>query len=81
MCQGNKQHSTILTKHAVEDTGHFAVLVDDHEVCEVPGDALRNDFLQGQTSSVVHMSIWDHRGQLLTKLYRPLQDTFIRKWV
>ncbi len=30
---------------AFEDTGHFAILIDDHEVGEVPGDALRNDLL------------------------------------
>lgn len=59
-----------------KDTGHFAIFIDDHEVGEVPGDALRNDLLQGQTSSVVHMSIWDYCGQLLTKLHRPLQDTY-----
>lgn len=57
-----------------KDTGHFAIFIDDHEVGEVPGDALRNDLLQRQTSSVVHVSIWDYCGQLLTKLHRPLQD-------
>lgn len=56
-----------------EDTWHFAVLVDDHEVREVPGDALGNDPLQGQTSSVVHMGVWDYCGQLLAKPHRPLQ--------
>ncbi len=59
---------------AFEDTGHFAIFVDDHEVGEVPGDALGNDPLQGQTSSVVHVGVWDYRGQLLTKPHRPLQD-------
>lgn len=57
-----------------EDTGHFAILVDDHEVGEVPGDALRNDPLQGQTSSVVHVGVWDYCGQLLAKPHRSLQD-------
>lgn len=63
---------------AFEDTGHFAILVDDNEVCEVPGDALRNDSLQGQTSSVVDVGVWDYCGQLLTKPHRPLQDTHQR---
>lgn len=57
-----------------EDTGNFAILIDDHQVGEVSGDALRNDLLQGQTSSVVHMGVWDHCGQLLTKPHGPLQD-------
>lgn len=61
-----------------KDTGHFAILIDDHEVGEVPGDALRYDLLQGQTSSVVHVSIWDYCGQLLTKPHRPLQDIYHR---
>lgn len=56
-----------------EDTRRLAILVDDHQVGEVPGDALGNDPLQGQTFSVVHVGIWDYGGQLLTKLHRPLQ--------
>lgn len=60
---------------ASEDTGQLTILIDDHEVGEVPGDALGNDPLQGQTSSVVDVGIWDYCGQLLTKLHCPLQDT------
>jgi len=60
---------------ACEDTGRLAILVDDHEVGEVPGNTLRNDPLQSQTSSVVHVGIWDHRCQLLTKPRGPLRDT------
>lgn len=61
-------------KHSSEDTGHFSILVDNHEICEAPGDALRNDSLKGQASSVVHVGVWDRRGQLLTKPHRPLWE-------
>lgn len=57
-----------------KDTGHFTILVDDDQVGEIPGDALRNYPLQGQTSSVVHVGVWNHGGQLITKLHRPLQN-------
>lgn len=57
-----------------QDTGNFSILVDDHEVGEVPGDALRDDSLQCQTSSVEHVSVWYYGGQLLTKSHRPLQE-------
>lgn len=56
----------------------MAILIDDYEVGEVPGDTLRDDPLQGQTSSVIHMSIWDDGGQLVTELHCPLQETHQR---
>lgn len=65
---------------AFKDTGHLSILIDDHEIGEVPGDALRYDPLQGQTSSVVHVGIWDDCGQLLAKPHRPLQDTNQMMW-
>lgn len=71
----NRIKFTKFTIHNKKDTGHFSVLVDDDQVGEIPGDALRNDPLQGQTSSVVHMGVWNNSGQLITKLHRPLQNT------
>lgn len=59
---------------AFEDTGHLAILIDDQQVSEVPSYTLWDDSLQSQTSSVIHMSIWDDGGQLVTKLHRSLQD-------
>lgn len=61
-----------------EDTGHLAILVDDNQVGEVPGYTLWDDPLQSQTSSVVHVSIRDDGGQLVTKLQCSLQDKW--KW-
>lgn len=58
----------------LKDTGQFAILIDDNDVGEVPGDTLRNDPLQGQTSSVVHVSIRYDCGELLAEPHRPLQD-------
>lgn len=52
----------------------MAILIEDHQVSEVPGDTLRDDPLQGQASSVIHMGIWDDGGQLFTKLHHSLQD-------
>lgn len=63
---------------AFEDTGHLAILVDDYQVGEVPRYTLWDDPLQSQTSSVVHMSIWDDGGQLVTKLHGSLQDKWKR---
>lgn len=62
-----------------EDTGNCAVFVDNDQVGKVPGDALRNDPLQGQTSSVVNVGVWDHCGQLLTEPHRPLQENHRHK--
>lgn len=62
------------SRTVLEDTGHFAVLVDDHEVCEAPGDTLRDDPLQGKSSPVVHMGVGDHCGQLLAEPNRPLKE-------
>lgn len=59
---------------AFEDTGHLAILIDDQQVSEVSSYALWDDPLQSQTSSVIHMSVWDDGGQLITELHRPLQD-------
>lgn len=67
---------------AVEDTGQLTILIDDNQVSEVSSYTLRDDPLESQTSSVIHMSIWDDGGQLVTKLHRSLKDTHKRNmWV
>lgn len=58
----------------MEDTGHFAVFVDHHEVGEVPGYTLGDDPLQSQASPVVHVGIGDHGSQLFAEPNRSLKD-------
>jgi len=67
-----EQHS--YNSRVLEDTGHFAVLVDHHEVGEVPGHTLGDDPLQGQASPVVHVGVGDHRGQLFAEPNRSLKE-------
>lgn len=68
----------LLSSDIFKDTGHQAIFIDDHQICEVSGDTLRYDPLQGQTSSVINVGVWDHRSQLLTKSHSFLENTLQR---